>query len=69
MSNTDLKMENKHTVSFDMSLRDFFLFKLSVVIIELEKEDEKERLKVLAIKSFLEKHLKTLEVKGDYPGA
>jgi hypothetical protein len=67
MSNTDLKMENKHTVSFDMSLRDFLLFKLEELSIIMLKEDEKERLKVLAIKSFFEKHLETLDVRGKHP--
>lgn len=67
MSSTDLKMENKHTISFDMSLRDFLLFKLDELSIIILKEDEKERLKVLAIKSFFEKHLETLDVRGKHP--
>ena len=64
--------EEKHFKrSFDVPLRDFFLFWLNQVATELyDKNSSKERTesrKVKTIANYLKRHLLSLEVKGEHP--
>jgi hypothetical protein len=66
--------EEKHfSRSFDMPLRDFFLFVLHLIADEhYNKEDKKQRIearKIKTIANYLQRHLTSLQTKGDYPGA